>query len=136
MQVQIDCEGPQFLDCIRDCVNRDESVIRALKELGSKAALHSGEWEERDGLVLFRGKVYVPLDGKLQHDIVEAHHGTPVTRHPGQWKTTELVARNYWWPGMGQYISKCLKVCNLCNRTEKITLYLEWSKQQRRHSWH
>ena len=51
-------------------------------ELGSKAALHGEEWEERDGLVLFRGKVYIPLDGQLRHDIVEAHHDTPVTGHP------------------------------------------------------
>jgi len=64
-RVQIDCEGPQFLDRIRDCVNRDESVVRALKELGSEAALHSEEWEECDGLVLFRGRVYVPLDRQL-----------------------------------------------------------------------
>ena len=64
-RVQINCEGPQFLDCVWDCVNRDKPVIRALKELGSEAALHSEEWEEHDGLVLFRGKVYIPLDGQL-----------------------------------------------------------------------
>ena len=58
------------------------------------------KWEERDGLVLFRGKVYVPLDAQLWHDIVEAHHDTLVTGHLGQWKMTELVACNYWWPGM------------------------------------
>ena len=87
-----------------------------LKELSSGVNLWGNEWEEPDGLVLFRGKVYIPLDAQLWHDIIEAHHDTPVTGHSGQWKTTELVARNYWWPGMGCYIAKYVKGCDLCNR--------------------
>ena len=62
-----------------------------LKELSSGANLRGDEWEERDGLVLFRGKVYIPLDAQLWHDNVEAHHDTPETGHSGRWKTTELV---------------------------------------------
>ena len=77
-----------------------------LKELGSGANLWGDKWEERDGLVLFRGKVYVLLDTQLWHEIVEAHN-TLVTGHSGWWKTTELVVHNYWWPGMGHYIAKC-----------------------------
>ena len=92
--------------------------MHALKELGLGVNLQGDEWEERDGLVLFRGKVYVLLDAQLQHDIVEAHHDTLVTGHSGWWKTTELVARNYWWPGMGRYIAKYVKGCDLCNRTK------------------
>ena len=92
--------------------------MRTLKELSSGANLWGDEWEECDGLVLFRGKVYVPLDAQLWHDIVEAHHDTPVTGHSGRWKTTKLVACNYWWPGMGHYIAKYVKGCDLCNQTK------------------
>ena len=31
---------------------------------------------------------------------------------------TELVARNYWWLGMGRYIAKYVKGCDLCNQTK------------------
>ena len=85
------------------------------KELGLGVNLQGDEWEECDGLVLFSGKVYVPLDAQLRHDIVEAHHDTLVTGHLGRWKTTELVACNYWWPGMGHYIAKYVKGCDLWN---------------------
>ena len=88
-----------------------------LKELSLGVNLQRDKWEEHNGLVLFRGKVYVPLDAQLWRDIVEAHHDTLVTGHSGQWKTTELVACNYWWPGMGCYITKYVKGCNLCSRT-------------------
>ena len=33
--------------------------------------------------------VPVPLDLKLRHDIVKAHHDTPLAGHPGRWRTTE-----------------------------------------------
>ena len=55
--------------------------MHTLKELGLGAIFLGDEWEERDSLVLFRGKVYILLDAQLQHDIVEAHHNTPVTGH-------------------------------------------------------
>ena len=113
--VHIETEGSDIMDRVCSCSDRDESVMHALKELGLGANLWGDEWEEHEGLVLFRGKVYVPLDAQLRHDIVEAHHNTPVTGHSGRWKTTELVARNYWWPGMGRYIAKYVKGCDLCN---------------------
>ena len=91
-------------------------MVCTLKELSSGGNLQGDEWEECEGLVLCRGKVYIPLDAQLWNDIVEAHHNTPVTGHSGQWKTTELVTRNYWWPGMGHYMTKYVKGCNLCNQ--------------------
>ena len=116
--VHINSEGSHFLDHVCGCANGDKSVVHVLKELVSGVNLQGHEWEEHDGIVLFREKVYVPLDGQLQHDIVEAHHDTPVTGHSGRWKMTELVAHSYWWPGMGCYVAKYVKGCNFCNRTK------------------
>ena len=120
-RIHIDNGSSEVMDRVHGCTDRDELVVRALKELGSGMDLWGNEWEEReerDGLVLFRGRAYVPMDAQLRHDIVEAHHDTPVTGHSGQWKTTELVAQNYWWPGMGCYIARYVKGCDLCNRTK------------------
>ena len=49
---------------VKGCTERDEAVVKAFRELGSsKGVLHGSEWSEEDGVVLFNGKVYVPLDG-------------------------------------------------------------------------
>jgi len=64
-RVHIETEGSDIMDWVRGCTDRDESVVCALKELGSGANLWGDEWEERDGLVLFRGKVYIPLNAQL-----------------------------------------------------------------------
>jgi len=55
-----------------------------------------------------QGRIYIPPDGQLRHDIVKAHHDSPVTGHTGQWKTMDLVAWNFWWPGYGPL---CSRVC-------------------------
>src|SRR5882724_8750150 len=71
-----------------------------------------------DGLVLYQGRIYVPLDGQLRHDIVATLHGSPIMGHSSQWKTMDLVACNFWWPGMGHYVVEYVKGCDLCNHTK------------------
>ena len=111
-------EGNIVLEWVQNCINRDEKVVKALKELGISRNLQGEEWSEENELILYHGKVYVPLDSILRFDIVRAHHDSPVTGHPGCWRTTKLVSHNYWRPGMGHYIVKYVKGCDLCNRTK------------------
>jgi len=54
-----------FLEHIHNCADHDNSVVRALKKLGTEWGLHSNEWQEKDSLVLYRGKIYVPHDSQL-----------------------------------------------------------------------
>ncbi|CAG8720966.1 13594_t:CDS:2, partial [Acaulospora colombiana] len=82
----------ELLKQIRNSKDLDEPVVKALEELkksGSKR-LEGNEWSEEQGLILFRGKVYVPKDPDLRRKIVEAHHDSVMTGHPGRWKTLEL----------------------------------------------
>jgi hypothetical protein len=51
---------------------------------------------------MFRGKIYVPKDRELRHQIVEQRHDTRVAGHAGRFKTLEMVSRNYWWPQMSR----------------------------------
>ena len=57
--------------------------------------LRDEEWREVDGIMYKEGKVYVPKDEKLRAEIIRLHHDTPIGGHGGQWKTVELVTRNY-----------------------------------------
>jgi hypothetical protein len=113
-------EEQGLLRRIRDSKDFDESVVKAVEELkrSGNNKLHGDEWSEEQGLILFRGKVYVPKNDELRRELVKAHHDSPVTGHPGRWKTLELVSRNYWWPGISRYIALYLKGCDRCNRTK------------------
>jgi transposase InsO family protein len=101
--------------------NQEESVAKAARELrkdNSRGTVKSAEWSKSDGLLMFRGKIYVPKDKDLRRRIVEQHHDTRIAGHAGRFKTLELVACNYWWPQMSHYIGMYVKHCDLCNRTK------------------
>jgi hypothetical protein len=41
--------------------------------------------------------------------------------HPGEYKTQEIVSRNYWWPRMSQFIKAYVSGCATCQETKNIT---------------
>jgi len=111
-----------ILSKIRKSKDLDESVVKAVEELkkSSTKQLRSEEWSEEQGLVLFRGKVYVPKDIKLRLEIIKLHHDTPIAGHPDQWKTLELVTRNYWWPGITMQVKNYVSGCDRCQRMKSF----------------
>jgi len=56
------------------------------------------DWNYENRLLLYKEKIYIPhsVEDTLQQQIIQMHHNLPSTRHPGRWKTYELVSRNYW----------------------------------------
>ena len=90
-------EGVDILDKIRKSKVKDNEVIKAVEEIkrAGVKVLRDEEWREYEGLMLKKRKVYVPKEEKLRAEIIRLHHDTPVGGHGGQWKTTELVTRNF-----------------------------------------
>jgi len=78
--------------------DQEEPIAKAARELQSSTneAVHSSEWSNVDGLLWFRGKIYMPRSLDLCRQIVVFCHDTQIAGHPRHWKTLELVSRNYW----------------------------------------
>jgi len=61
------------------------------------------------------GRIYV-LEGELRGEIIQLHHDTLIEGYGERWKTTELVTRNYWWPGVMKEVGRYVDRCNACQR--------------------
>ena len=96
-------------DRIRWASLREAEVIEGLKSIDKTTpkALTDGTamWEEDDGFVYYKGKLYVPNDRSLRKDIVKSCHDSIIAGHPGKDGTIELVSRYHWWPRMASFIS-------------------------------
>jgi len=102
---------------IKKAQEGDEKIVKAveeLKKIGVKTS-RDEEWEIEDGIVLKKGRIYVP-EGELRREVIRLHHDTPVGGHRGRWKTTELVTRNYWWPGVMKEVERYVDGCDACQR--------------------
>jgi transposase InsO family protein len=107
---------------IRNAQTYDSEVSTALETI-----LHSGprsltkgleDWNLEEGIILYRGHIYVPKDNLLRRDIVKMYHDHPATGHPGRWKTYELISREYWWPGLSQFTKNYVDGCAICQSTK------------------
>jgi transposase InsO family protein len=78
----------------------------------------SESWQLRDEILLSRGMIYVPASDSLRVRILQQAHDSIETGHPGQAKTTEIVRRNFYWPGMRNFINEYINSCDLCQRNK------------------
>jgi len=116
-------DGVNVLDRIRKSEAKDDEVVKAVEEMkrAGVKVLRDEEWREHERLMLKEGKVYVPKDEKLRAEVIRLHHNTPVGGHGGQWKTTELVTRNFWWPGVSREVKQYVEGCDAYQRNKNRT---------------
>ena len=66
--------------------------LAKLKRSGPRKLINGlAEWEEEDGLIYHKGKVYVPKEDNLRQEVVKQCHDDPTAGHPGIHTTLELV---------------------------------------------
>jgi len=129
-------EGPEvdIVEKIKKARNKNKEVVRIVEEMKKARIkeLRGEEWKIERKLVLKEGKIYIPKDVELRAEIIWLHHDVLVAGHGGQWKTVELVTRNYWWLEVIRDVGRYVEGCNLCqrmkNRTEELAGKLKLSK--------
>src|SRR5258708_7336955 len=85
-----------------------------------KTANQPDGWTEREGCLLFCKRKYVPNKGTLCLHTIRDHHDHPTAGHFRETKTTELICRNYHWPGMRRMVGDYVRSCTSCMHT-KVT---------------
>jgi hypothetical protein len=96
-----------------------DQVLDELRKLPvpTKAKADREVWETKDGLA-YRGGLVVVADDKVKRRILELAHDLPVTGHPGQQKTREIISRDFFWYKLTDDVNKYVKGCRKCQQTK------------------
>ena len=79
------------------------------------------DWTNDDGIILYKGKAYIPADTNLRRSIIKEYHESPTTSHPGYFKTLALLKEHFWWPGMTIMLKKFIEGCATCQQMKPNT---------------
>jgi hypothetical protein len=99
-------------DLIHEALLEDDRVKNILTVLQDRKSVK--DWELREGLLMYRGKIFVPWDDTIRNLILEARHDALAAGHPGQARTLELVSRNFYWPSMKHFVNSYIRHCENC----------------------
>ena len=119
-KIEIIVEGVDLLEKVKQLKIKDDEVVKVVEEMKQAGVkmLRDKEWREVDSIMYKERKMYVPKDNPLRTEIIRLYHNTPVGGHRGQWKTVELVTRNFWWPGVTKEVKRYVKGCDSCQRNK------------------
>jgi len=133
-EVVIEGSKVNIVEKIKKARSKDEEVVRIVEEMKKARVkeLRGKEQKIEGDLVIKEGKIYVPKDVELRAEIIQLYHDVLAAGHRKQWKTVELVMRNYWWPGVMRDVGRYVEGCDLCqrmkNRTEEVVGKLKLSE--------
>jgi len=99
----------ELKEAIQEAIKTDTLTGQKLKDIltSSPRQVNKGlqEWNYKDGLILYKGLIYIPKtkNEELKRRVTQQFHDN-LMGHPGQWKTIKLISREYWWPGITEFV--------------------------------
>ena len=78
----------------------------------------SGGYTVKDGVIYKDTCIYIPNSKVLKTQLMRECHDVPVSGHLGVAKTTELLARKFYWPGMHADVQQYVTTCLACQRNK------------------
>src|ERR1700678_3337749 len=78
-----------------------------------------------DGFLRHHDRIYIPNSDDLRLRVLRNKHDHILSGHPGQNKTTELILRDYTWPGIQEFVKTYCKSCTscMCAKPQRHKLY-------------
>ena len=72
----------------------------------------------RNGLIYYEERIFVPDVEEVKLLLCQYFHDNPYTGHLGVYNTLELISREFYFPGMKQFITRYVLSCDQCARSK------------------
>lgn len=109
----------KIIKMIATHTKEDDFAIKAL--LTKSPAFKKLKIDKNTEIVTCNGLIYVPKNREVKRLILQSRHDAPYAGHLGRRKTLEAVQRDFYWPGMMDYIIEYTKTCDVCQRNRLAT---------------
>ena len=91
----IDLIATDLRNQIQILSSKDDFIKGVIKCLETRSApplrTTLSDWTNDDGIILFKNKVFVLNDRDIRRSIIAETHESPVSGHPGHFKTLQLL---------------------------------------------
>ncbi|XP_016755091.1 uncharacterized protein [Gossypium hirsutum] len=106
---------PTWIDQIRDKQLGDESLVLRFHQIEDGSMFDFGL--NSDGILCFRGQVFILNDSNLRQSILREAHSSPYVMHPGRNKYWDLCEL-YWWPVLKREVTDFVSHCLTCQQVK------------------
>lgn len=97
------------------------SVAKELYQQIESNPTSKPDFVTRDGLIIFKTRIFVPPDSALQHLIIHEYHDTPIGGHSGIQRTTARISANFYWPNLRKDVTNYIDACSICQQVKSPT---------------
>ncbi|MBW0521458.1 hypothetical protein O181_061173 [Austropuccinia psidii MF-1] len=109
-----------LVDQIQKEVWQDKDYKEILKQLARGESVTDYSLEPQAKLLLFKDRMVIPSNEKIQLNILQTRHDSLLAGHPGQEKTLKLIKRDLYWAGINQFIKDCVSSCQKLSTNKNI----------------
>ena len=75
----------------------------------------------QQGLLYFKGRLFIPLETELRKDIIREHHSSPAGGHSGNTGTLARITSSFAWPNLAKDVQDFLRDCLVCQQSKYST---------------
>jgi hypothetical protein len=75
----------------------------------------------QQGLLYFKGRLFIPLEKELRTNIIREHHSSPVGGHSGTTGTLARITASFAWPNLAKDVQTFIRECLTCQQNKYST---------------
>lgn len=108
---------PSWLLDIKSSYDKDDKATTLLSKLVVDSAAEPS-YTLQQGLLRYKGRIWVGSDKALQLKIIEAFHSSPVGGHSGIPATYQRIKALFAWTGLKTMVTQFVKSCPTCQQAK------------------
>jgi hypothetical protein len=108
---------PQWLDEVRQSYVSDAAAQELYRKLSSSTVVIP-HFTLADGLIRYKGRLWIGADSALQSKLLQAMHSTAIGGHSGIPVTYRRMKQQFAWSGMKSAIRVFVSACQICQQAK------------------